>query len=177
MALRAASALTPHAREVVLVAPAGGRTELDLPVIPDAPGGAGPLAGVVAALERAESRGDAGCLVLACDLPLVDAELVRSLVDAWGVEDVVAPERRGRLQPLCALWSVSALPLARTALGSADRSVLALVARLALRTLGEAEWRGPASGADPLFNVNTLADLERAAGLLADRGAFGDRPG
>jgi molybdopterin-guanine dinucleotide biosynthesis protein A len=177
MALRAASALAPHVREVVLISSALDQPTLDLPVVPDAPGGGGPLGGLVAALGHAESRGDRGCLVLACDLPLVDAELIGTLVEAWGGEDVVAPERGGRLQPLCALWSVAALPAARAALGSADRSVVGLVARLELRTLSESEWRGPQTGTDPLFNVNTPADLVRAAGLLANRGAFGDRPG
>jgi molybdopterin-guanine dinucleotide biosynthesis protein A len=175
MALRAVAALAPHVREVVLVAPASAGPALDVPVVPDAPGGEGPLAGVVAALERADRAGDRGCLILACDLPLVGADLVGALVGAWADEDVVAPERRGRLQPLCALWSTSALPAVRAALGSADRSVVGLVARLRLRTLDETEWRTPATGPDPLFNVNTPADLARAAALLEDRGAFGDR--
>jgi molybdenum cofactor guanylyltransferase len=176
MALRAVAALSPHAREVVLVSPASDQPQLGLPVLADAEGGGGPVAGLVAALDRAASRGHGGCLVLACDLPLVDADLVGRLVEAWAGEDVVAPERHGRLQPLCALWSVAALPAARAVLASEDRSVVGLVARLRLRTLVESEWRTPSTGPDPLFNVNTPADLDRAAGLLAERGAFGDQP-
>jgi molybdopterin-guanine dinucleotide biosynthesis protein A len=176
MALRAVAALAPHAREVVLVSPASDHPTLDLPVVTDAEGAGGPVAGLVAALARAESRGHGGSLVLACDLPLVDPGLVGTLVGAWAGEDVVAPERRGRLQPLCALWSVAALPAARAALASEDRSVVGLVARLRLRALVESEWRTPSTGPDPLFNVNTLADLDRAAALLAHRGAFGDQP-
>ena len=176
MALRAAAALVPHTREVVLIAPGPVYPDMGLPVLPDAPGGGGPLAGLVAALERALAHGDRGCLVLACDLPLVGADLVGALVEAWEGEHVVAPERRGRLQPLCALWSVAALPAARAALGSADRSVVGVVGGLTVRTLGEAQWRARATGPDPLLNVNTPPDLLLAAALLADRGAFGDRP-
>jgi molybdopterin-guanine dinucleotide biosynthesis protein A len=89
------------------------------------------------------------------------------LVDVWAGEDVVAPERGGRLQPLCALWSVAALPAARAALGSADRSVAGVVGVLDVRTVAEPEWRARATGPDPLLNVNSPRDFERAAALLA----------
>jgi len=177
MALRAAAALAPHSAEVVLVAPASFSATLGLEWVPDAPGGQGPLAGVVAALERAQRCAAHGCLVLACDLPLVDADLVGALVDAWSEEDVVAPERAGRLQPLCGLWSVAALPTARAALASRDRSVAGVVGRLRLRALGEPEWRTRTAAPDPLLNVNTPADLERAAALVASGGAFTARTG
>jgi molybdopterin-guanine dinucleotide biosynthesis protein A len=167
MALRAAAALSAHAREVVLVSSTSAPVALGLPVVADAAGGGGPLAGLVALLERAREAGDRGCLVLACDLPLVDADLVGLLVDVWSGEDVVAPERGGRLQPLCALWSVAALPAARAALGSADRSVAGVVGVLDVRTVAEPEWRARATGPDPLLNVNSPRDFERAAALLA----------
>ena len=167
MARRAAAALAPHAREVVLVGAAGDASGLGLPLVPDAPGGGGPLAGLVSALERAERAGDRGCLMVACDLPLVDADLVGLLVQAWDGEDLVAPERGGRLQPLCAAWSVAALPAVRKALVSDDRSVAGVVRGLALKILPEATWRAGASGLDRLLNVNTPADLARAVEELA----------
>ena len=177
MAQRAAAALAPHAREVVLVGAGADAGGLGLLLLPDAPGGAGPLAGLVGALERAERAGDRGCLMVACDLPLVDADLVGLLLEAWDGEDLVAPERGGRLQPLCAAWSVTALPTARKALVSADRSVAGVVRELALKVLPEAVWRAGASGVDRLLNVNTPADLARAVDELAGRGSFEPRPG
>jgi len=47
MGLRAAAALAPHVRRLVVVAPDEGPAELGLPLLADAPGGAGPLAGLV----------------------------------------------------------------------------------------------------------------------------------
>jgi molybdopterin-guanine dinucleotide biosynthesis protein A len=173
LALRAAAALAPHTSEVVLVAPRPLASELGLTFLADARGGGGPLAGLVAALEHAETRGAPGCLVLACDLPLVDADLMGTLVDAWDAEDLVVPERAGRLQPLCALWSVAALPAARAALSSDDRSVAGVVARLAVRVVDEPSWRARTTAPDPLLNVNTQADLERAAELLGARSVPG----
>lgn len=179
MALRAAAALAPHARSVVAVAPAGTdfAPGLHLPVLTDAAGGPGALAGVVAALESADAAGDAGCLVLACDLPLVGPDLVAALIDRWQGEDLVAPEREGRLQPLCALWSRSALPAARHALEAGRRSVVALAERLVLRAVAETEWRPLVRAGDPLLNVNTEADLARAAELARPGGASGGRQG
>lgn len=177
MATWAARALAPHAAEVVVVAPAPLAIELGLDVVGDVPGGGGPLAGLVAALEHARSRGAAGSLVLACDLPLVDAGLVGALVRAWSGEAVVAPERSGRLQPLCALWSVSALHEARTALASDDRSVLGVAGRLDVRVVEEAVWRARTSAPDPLLNVNTPADLARAAQLLGASRSVRAQPG
>ena len=100
MALRAAEALTPHVREVVLLAPDQDSGALGLPVVADAARGVGPLAGLVAALECAVASGDRGVLALACDLPLVDSGLLGALVSAWAGEDLVAPEHAGRVQPL-----------------------------------------------------------------------------
>ena len=174
MALRAAAALTPHVREVVLLAPDADPGVLGLPVVSDAPGGGGPLAGLVAALEYAAVRGDRGVLALACDLPLVDDGLLGVLVAAWGTEDLVAPEQAGRIQPLCAVWSMSTLPLARVALASADRSPLNLSKRLRVRSVSEAEWCEHTGAAEPLLNVNAPEDLARAETLLSGPGR--DRP-
>jgi molybdenum cofactor guanylyltransferase len=168
MAGRSAAALAPHAREVVLVAGDPAIAALGFPVLADAPGQPGPLGGLVAALERGRAAGDAACLVLACDLPLVDADLVGAIVDAWDGEDVVAPERAGRLQPLCALWSVRALTAARAAQATANRSIFGLLDGLSVRIVPEAEWRPRTAALDPLLNVNTAADLARAETRLAE---------
>lgn len=167
MALRAAAALTPHVREVVLLARDADPAALGLPVVSDNPGGEGPLAGLVAALEYAAGCGDGGVLVVACDLPLVDGGLLGTLVSSWAGEDVVAPVQAGRIQPLCAVWSLSALPLARVALASADRSPVNLSKRLRVRSVAEAEWRECTRVAEPLLNVNAPDDLARAEALLS----------
>ena len=84
-----------------------------------------PLAGVIEALRWAAGR---PVIVLACDLPLVDAALVRGLAaaDAGGAPAVVATAA-GRLQPLCARYEPGALePL--VAAGTAGRLVDAVAA-------------------------------------------------
>jgi len=166
MAVRAAVALAPLARSVAVVSSDPAVGELGLPLLADAPGGAGPAAGLVAALEYARDRGLTGVLVLACDLPLVDEGMIGALVEAWTDEDVLAVEADGRMQPLCAIWSVAALPAAAAALRSSDRSLSRLARSLRLRTLGPAAWAGRSKAADPLLNVNEESDLARARELL-----------
>jgi molybdopterin-guanine dinucleotide biosynthesis protein A len=70
-----------------------------------------PLAGVAHALRLAAGR---SILVVAVDLPLMDAATLRLLVQAEPVPPapaaVVVPRVHGRLQPLCALYTPRALP-------------------------------------------------------------------
>lgn len=76
------------------------------PLIEDAQDGAGPMAGILAALRQHE---DADWLVLACDLPRLDAATLRTLRDAAAEHPGAAAlamrsERDGTPEPLCAVW-------------------------------------------------------------------------
>ena len=64
-----------------------------------------PLAGILEALRRADGR---PVVVLACDLPLVTADVVRALVAAPGELAVVARDGDD-VQPLCARYEPAAL--------------------------------------------------------------------
>ena len=76
------------------------------PVIEDAPDGSGPLAGILGALR---ARPDVDWLVLACDLPKLDAATLAALLSAAkAAPDALAvamqSERDGTPEPLCAVW-------------------------------------------------------------------------
>src|SRR3954451_470138 len=78
----------------------------DLWIEPDEP--RHPLAGVAHALRLALGR---PVLVVAGDLPLMDAETLRAIATAdTGDAAVVAPRVHGRLMPLCALYTPRAAP-------------------------------------------------------------------
>ncbi len=113
-----------------------------------------PLVGIRAALERA---GDRAVLACALDLPLVTPGLVRRLATAAPAGAVLA-SHGGELQPLLGRYRPEALSMLELS-KSAREAVGALSPQLV-----EVE--------DPLelFNVNTPADLERAAKLLRARG-------
>lgn len=75
---------------------------LDVPIIADLEPGHGAPGGVVTALAMANTE---AVLVLACDMPRVTRRAMDELVEAFDDEvDVVCYERRGELEPLCALY-------------------------------------------------------------------------
>lgn len=116
---------------------------------PDEP--AHPLAGVVAALGHAGSR---GVLVLPCDAPFVAPMLLRVMASA---EKTTAARSSGRIHPLIAFYPASALgPLESAVHDGAS-------ATQALESL-DPEWiEAPER---ETFNVNTPGDLARAEELL-----------
>lgn len=89
---------------------------LGLPVLHDEAGDAlGPLAGVKVGLAWAGGLGARTLAVSPCDAPLLPADLyVRLLERAEG--GAAMAETSDGLEPLCALWPVSALPIVRDAL-------------------------------------------------------------
>lgn len=125
------------AREVWLLGGGGTAAGLvGLPRLEDARVDRGPLGGLVAALERARGAEEAHApsvappagpwvLLLACDLPYVDAEDARALAlaAAAGGAPARAPRRDGRWEPLFACYDaarVASEAKARLAAGSAS---------------------------------------------------------
>lgn len=141
----------------VLIAPGG----LPLAVegrrtVADALPGAGPLAGLVAALRCSPHPLLA---VVAVDLPWLDPRLIRLLAARIGDRDVALCESPRGIEPLQAVYARSALPAAEAALHSPDRSLRSLVERL--RTVRVTETERRAAGIQEGFarNINTPADL------------------
>jgi molybdenum cofactor guanylyltransferase len=149
MARRVAGALAAAGcRPVVVV---GGDPEelrsLGLPIVPDLHPGAGPLGGVITALDAA----GVDVVVAACDLPDLDTATVLALLDA-SEPAVVAVAVTDRLEPALALWPHGALSALRELFEAGERSLQAAVRSLA-------HVQVPATmGA--MHNVNTPDDLD-----------------
>lgn len=110
---QAMALLTPHvARAFVSVRPDQRPDPLRAAFeqIADTRAGLGPTAGIMAAQER---HPDSAWLVLACDLPLLDAATLGHLVRARAPERLATAFRssRDRLpEPLCAVWEPASRP-------------------------------------------------------------------
>lgn len=135
-------------------------TTAEWPHVTDRRPGRGPLAGIEAALLHARGLGLGGAFVLACDLPLVDAQAVRDVLRAGGAAAACGPARKGHpsVEPLCAAYRVSCLPLVSGALDRGEGSVHELFASVGGVT---APIRR-----DVFLNVNRPEDAERAAAAL-----------
>lgn len=154
--------------EVVVVA----KTETELPSLPsrtrlwtESESLQHPLIGLRTALELAAGR---AVLVCAVDLPLVNPALIRRLASAQPQEALAVVAAQGEaIQPLLGRYSARALEI----LLRADPGIplRAAVGALDPRRI---------EVSDPLelFNVNTPADLARAATLLCGPGASAQLP-
>jgi molybdopterin-guanine dinucleotide biosynthesis protein A len=102
---------------------------------------------------------------LACDLPLLPAELVTHLVEELGSSPAVVPRALGKLQVLAAAYGAPALGAFDAALAAGETSVHGAVALLEPRVVELEALRS--FGDERMFlNVNTPDDLRRAAELL-----------
>jgi molybdenum cofactor guanylyltransferase len=114
-----------------------------------------PLCGIVHALQLAGGR---PVLVVAVDLPLVDAPTLRLLLDAaMNGAPAVVPRAHGRLQPFCALYTAAALPGLETF--RPDERATDVVGRLGAIIVEPADETA-------FYNVNRPEDLLQVSALL-----------
>lgn len=143
------------------------RKDLDqyAPVLPDAAGAAGPLGGIVAALEATPTDWD---IFLPVDMPLVPVEFLTALLERarQSMALAVVPYLAGRPQPLCAAYHRDLLPGLRGALREGKYAVMQAIEQAAMRPDGtlaidrldvdmpeQAAW---------FLNLNTTEELELA---------------
>lgn len=128
---------------------------VDLARLSDRPAGIGPLGGLGALLAHA---GERVAISVACDMPHVDAAVLRHLVDHPSDAAVVAPRREGRWEPMLARWRAAVVrPVLERALERGVRSFQALLADLDVSELPVDERVDRA-----LVDWDNPSDVERA---------------
>jgi molybdopterin-guanine dinucleotide biosynthesis protein A len=98
--------------------------------MPDLRPGLGPLAGIETAL--VSGRGDFN-LILACDLPLIESEWLKVLLEiaqARNARCLVASETGGRVHPLCGVYRSDCLAAIRCALDRGHLRVMEMLDQL-----------------------------------------------
>ncbi len=152
--------------------------ELGVPLLLDAPGESGPLAGVAAALGTLAS--DEWLVVAPVDLPWLDARALARVVERLRTSDcdVACARSRGGLEPLVSAWRPTAVGEVRAALLRGERRMVAPFAgwsesgRLRL-----AEVEFDSSGLHRTFdNLNTPLDWRRATMETGGEGAHANGP-
>jgi molybdopterin-guanine dinucleotide biosynthesis protein A len=133
---------------------------LSMPTLPDNFPGAGPLAGIQAGLVHSPHEWN---FFLACDFPCLRPSAINEICAAPRLRQVILPatsrfsfdhqiKSNHDLQPLCALWSKSTLPVIEAALRNEELSVTSVLEKLSLHCISISE-------PEALFNLNTPEDL------------------
>jgi molybdopterin-guanine dinucleotide biosynthesis protein A len=168
---RVASALASAVSDIVLIANDDViATAVPFESRPDAVTGIGALAGVYTALLWAQERSTDWIIAVACDMPFVEPALLDLLARRCrtNAADVVAPASGGPrgLEPLCAAYRTTCIDGIRASIERDDPRMIGFHRDVRVDTI-PLEQVSAVGEPDVLFmNVNTPADLERAAGLI-----------
>lgn len=134
-----------------------------LRIVTDVYAGKGPLAGIYTGLEASNSAYN---LVVACDMPFLNRDLLAYMLEISAGFDAVVPRLGDMVEPLHAVYSKSCLPAIKRMLDGGRFNVGGLPAQVGVRYV-EAE---EIDRFDPehlsFFNINTGADLKKASQLI-----------
>ena len=132
----------------------------------DAPGAAGPLAGLAAGLSVASHP---VAVVVACDMPFLNDRLLRHLLNSVVDCDAVVPMAEGRAQPLHAVYTRDCLPTVRALLRLGAKSMHDLLSRLRVKYIAESRCLELDPDGLSSFNMNTIDDFRFANSHWARR--------
>lgn len=136
---------------------------LNWPMTGDIFPGAGPLAGIHAALNKVASP---KIFVIGCDMPLVQESLVRLLCQESEGWDAVVPDLDKGLEPLCAVYSQTCLPLIEKNLQEGNRKLYRLFEQIRTKRIPPETLRQADPGLISFENINRLTDLETITGAV-----------
>lgn len=134
------------------------RTVMDL-----RPGG-GPLAGICSGLAHSSSFGN---VVVGCDMPFLNRDLLRHMISLVPGFDVVMPRIGGYIEPLHAVYTSECLPAMKGLLEKGHRKIGDLLDLVRVKYVEREEIESFDPEHLSFFNVNTREDLERARALAA----------
>ncbi len=121
-------------------------------VVADRQAGQGPLMGIASALDASKSARN---LVLACDIPIVDRALIRSMLSGLSDADVVVPQNpTGYLEPLYAAYRKDIAEKMFETLRSGKRRIVHAFDGLRVREIGLQQH-------EVLPNLNTPQDWHK----------------
>ena len=153
--------------ETILIANApADYAHLGLPMHPDALPGKGSLGGIYTALCHASCP---VVLALACDMPFVEAGLLRFMLAQLDDEtDIVVPRVQGYPQGMHAIYRTTCLPHIRRQLDRDRLKIIGFYPDVRVRYLDEADYAAHDPQARSFTNLNTPDELAWAQSQLAE---------
>jgi molybdopterin-guanine dinucleotide biosynthesis protein A len=148
-------------RAAALPLPAPARVAVD--IFP----GKGSLGGIFTGLMAAQAHWG---LVVACDMPFLNATLLRRMLSLRTGYDAVVPIVHGRPEPTHTLYSKACLPHMERMLQSGALRTASLFDKVRVRYLSQGEVERLDPHRESFFNINTQENLDRALALVARSG-------
>jgi molybdenum cofactor guanylyltransferase len=136
-------------------------------VLKDAHPGKGPLGGIYTGLLHAET---VYSLVVGCDMPFLNRDLLNHLVNTASGHDAVAPKIGWMIQPLHAVYSRDCLPPVEKLLGQGELQIIKLFELVNTRYVTESEIDRFDPDHRSFLNINTEDDLVKAQALQEIKG-------
>ena len=133
---------------------------LDLPIVGDDVPGIGPLGGIISGLRASRCERN---MVVACDMPNIDPRIIAYMSSIDGECDVIAPRwvdpyGEVRVEPLHAIYMISALPMLRACMDAGDLAIHNCLHKLNVRYADEAELEGFEGATNSFRNINSQGD-------------------
>ena len=155
-----AAILRPLVNEIVVVADSPEKYTSSIGrIVADLLPGAGPVGGILTGLT---ALGEGSHIVVACDMPKLNARVLQFLLEKATSEwDAVVPEIGGRPEPLCAVYRHTAAPKLRAFLDTGQRAAYQALDVLQTRRIDEETMRHLDPEGQGFTNLNTPEDLER----------------
>jgi molybdopterin-guanine dinucleotide biosynthesis protein A len=153
--------------KVSIIAPPHKYEDLPWPVLIDRWPGEGPLGGILTALQHVneEDRSyESRSLIVSCDMPFLTQEFLSTLWEhaSRSPAQVVVPQSRNGLEPLCAVWRSDAVPAVQRVFDRGVRKVTDAMKHLSMEVLDESSWKRFDTHNRLFWNMNTPEDYEEA---------------
>lgn len=139
----------------------------EIKVVIDTIPGKGPLGGIYAGLATSKSFCN---LVVACDMPFLNRNLLNYMLQLSGGFDMVAPRVGDYVEPLHAVYTKSCLTPIESMIKQDNLSVHKLLQSVKVRYVETEEINRFDPAHLSFFNINTDADLEKARKLAGEHG-------
>jgi molybdopterin-guanine dinucleotide biosynthesis protein A len=156
---------------VVVVAEESKAADLNLPpwvrTAADLYPGTGSLGGIFTGLSAVKANYG---VVVACDMPFLNVDLIRFMLDIASDYDAVVPRLQGRPEPLHAVYSKSCVGPIERCLQADQLKIAIFFEQINVAYLEEDDIEAFDPSHLSFFNVNTQEDLDKALALEAEYG-------
>ena len=136
---------------------------LDLPMKSDILPGKGAFGGIYTGLSVSETP---YCLVVACDMPFLNVDLLQYMTQIVQGYDIVIPKHSKGYEPLCAIYAKSCTPHIEKLLKANQLRIIEIFSYVRVREVSESEIKNYDVDGWMFFNINTHEDYQHALQIV-----------